>query len=221
MNSEDITWCHEIDKDILLLTHYIKEVKTRITIFQIIDTVIDPLLAIKRVLIGVLLKEKKSVNVGSGIIQSPFLNVESWRGSSHAQKSSNSNYRREHNKSSNIDASYYKEIYNLVSSYLDLLSNILLICKTQEALKLICELFIKDRQWQESIEIYTTQLFKFDLLNDIQKRMLHIDEPKTIINMDESIFDMNLASTSKSQDKNVNVNIAENIESIKNSFETV
>ena len=58
LNSEDVAWCHEIDKDISLLTHYIKEVKTRITIFQIIDTIIDPLLAIKRVLIGVLLKEK-------------------------------------------------------------------------------------------------------------------------------------------------------------------
>ena len=135
------------------------------------------------------------MNVGSGIIQSPFLNVESWRGSSHAQKSSNSNYRRDHNKSNNIDASYYKEICNLVSSYLDLLSNILLICKTQEALKLICELFIKDKQWQESVEIYTTQLFRYDLLNDVQKRMLHIDEPKTIINMDESILDINFVSS--------------------------
>ena len=51
--------------------------------------------------------------------------------------------------------------------------------------------------------------------------MLHIDELETIININESILDMNFVSQTKCHDKNVNINIVENIESIKKNFETV
>lgn len=219
ISSDDILWWKEIDKDITLLSSYVKEVKSRVTIFQIIDTVIDPLLAIKRILIDVLLKDRKNTGLGSGALQSPFLNVESWRGSSHAQKSPNSYQRRDNAKSLRNDAAYQKEMLKLVASYLAVLSNIFLIWKTQEAFKLIWELFIKDKQWQETVESYTTKLFSNDLLTDAQKRMLRVEQPQTIININESI--LNFEDEEEVKDKNKGVNVKENIEIVQKNLTVI
>jgi len=72
--------------------------------------------------------------------------------------------------------------------------------------------------WQETVETYVTQLFKYDFLTDIQKRMLHIEEPKTIINMNESVINMDIAYKNERQEQNKGSNIDENIEMIRNNF---
>ena len=87
--SDDLTWCEELTKDLILLSEYISKTYSRILIFQIIDTVLNPLLAIKRMLIEIILKDKRTLNIGTGIIQSPFLNVDSCRAPASAHKSPN------------------------------------------------------------------------------------------------------------------------------------
>ena len=50
LNPGDILWCEELSKDLLLLSQYVSKVQSRISIFQIIDTVLNPLIAIKKIL---------------------------------------------------------------------------------------------------------------------------------------------------------------------------
>lgn len=121
----------------MLLSQYISKVNSRISIFQIKDTVLAPLIALKKILSDVILKDRRSFNTGTGLIQSPFLNVESWRAASNAQKSPNFTRFKENSSSRQSEQQYEKTIREVVASYLDTLSAIFMRCKTQETFKMI------------------------------------------------------------------------------------
>lgn len=50
LSTEEVGWGEELSKDLMLLSQYIEKVHSRISIFQIIDTVMSPLVVIKRLL---------------------------------------------------------------------------------------------------------------------------------------------------------------------------
>ena len=185
---EDISWCEEINKDLLLLSQYISKVHSRISIFQIIDTVLNPLIAIKKILSDIIMKEKKGFHTGTGIIHSPFVNVESNRSVSNAQKSPNFNKFREASSNRKIEHLYEKAIRDLIAVYLDTLSSIFLKWKTQETYKMIWEIFIKDTHWQDSVQSYAMFLFRVDLMTESTKKMFDMNHPICLTNIEESIL---------------------------------
>ena len=192
--SEDLCWCEELSKDMVLLSEYILKTYSRILIFQIIDTVLNPLLAIKRMLIDIILKDRRTLNVGTGVIQSPFLNVDSCRAPASAHKSPNFTKFKDVSSNRKNGTKYEKAVLELLSSYLNTMSSIILLCKTQETYKMVAEVIIKDSLWQETVQTFTEFLFKSDLLTEIQKNSIQSFGKKTLISIDESALNIDTIS---------------------------
>ena len=218
---EDISWCEELTKDLVLLSQYISKVYSRISIFQIIDTVMNPLVAIKKILSDIIMKDKRSFNTGTGLIQSPFLNVESWRGTSNAQKSPNFSRFKENSNNKRIEIQYEKAVREVIAYYLDTLSAIFNRCKTQETFKMFCEVFIKDRNWQDTVQAYTMFLFKVDLLSETQKKAIQATGKQTLISIDENILNRDTVIMGLSSDERRSTDIEKNINIITSNMKEV
>lgn len=155
LGPEEIIWCQEITKDLILLSKYISKVHSRIAIFQIIDTVMNPLIVMKKMLTDITLKDKRGFHTGTGMVQSPFINVESWRANTGAQKSPNFAKFKDASSNRKAEHKYDKAIREVFACYLNTLSSIFSKCKTQETYKMMSEIFIKDRSWQDAVQSFS------------------------------------------------------------------
>lgn len=50
---------------------------------------------------------------------------------------------------------------------------------------MICEIFIKDSDWRDSVQSYTMFLFKVDLMKDRCKRIIGVQGKVTLVNVEE------------------------------------
>ncbi|CAI2366213.1 unnamed protein product [Moneuplotes crassus] len=188
----EISWCEEINKDLLLLSQYINKVHSRISIFQIIDTVLNPLIAIKKILSEIIMRDRKGFHTATGMVQSPFLNIESRRSGSNTGNSPGLYKFRETSNNKRIEQQYERSIREVISLYLDTLSAIFNKCKTQETYRMICEIFIKDSEWRDSVQSYTMFLFKVELMSEQCKKILNLDHKITLTNIEESLLNKEL-----------------------------
>lgn len=185
------------------------------------DTVLNPLVIIKKAITDIILKDKKAFNTGTGYMQSPFVNIESWRPASNSQKSPNFNKLREASSNRKMDQQYEMAIRETMAVFLDTLSAIFLKCKTQETYKMITEVFIKDNAWQEAVQSYSNFLFKVELMSESQKKAFHVTGKMMLMNIDESIFNKELMIRGLSSEERRSTDVEKHLNTIKNTLKEV
>jgi hypothetical protein len=203
--SEEAGWGEEISKDLVLLGQYIEKVHSRISIFQILDTIMSPLVVIKKILWDQTLKDRAGIGSNSGGAQSPFLNQDSLHPKSYSKSKTP------------IDTS----LRTLFSTYLWCISAIFLKAKTQETFKLVSEVFLKDKAWQEAIQTFTTYLFGVDLMDEQEKKVFRVENRQTVVSIDEGVFSREFVISGLSSEERRSTDIERHLNFMKGVLKEV
>jgi leucyl aminopeptidase len=106
-------------------------------------------------------------------------------------------------------------------TYLDTLSSIFMKCKTQETYKMMSEVFIKDKSWQDTVQSFSIFCFKVDLISDSQKKAIQTTGKVNLVTIDEAVLTKEHVFRSLNSEEGKVSDVEKNLEQVRDNLKII